>query len=507
MENWKRWPDDRRGLYLLLFISLLLKGIMVACSDVVNDDGTLYISAAQEFAKGNFREGLSIYPMPFYSLLIVVSHWVIPQWVLAGQTISFLALGLAVIPLYMTIRLLFGPAEAFWGGMVFVVAPWFNDLATDVVRDPAFLFFFSWALYFGVCAVTQSRTRDYIFASIFSISAFLCRIEAVVFPLAFLVVLVILLVWDRKERMTRLKGIGLFLSVPAILFLIFQLAADTQVFSFNRISEIAKYFEGFLHLNFLDSYRTIYEQMKDLEQTMPGWSLSRSFSEITRYNLWLIYLLGLFQGIFKILFPYMVIPFVAGFAGRCGLNRGHVFLLALSAAYVVACYIYHVKMNFIDTRYLIVPAILFLPWIGVGIARFFDRAHNTARPRIAVLSLLLIFVLVPFVKSVDVTWREEDDAVKQAGLWLDRQPESDAISMICTDRRIPFYSGRGVNYLHFDGKDYREMEQIAVKDKIDLLVIEDSKKRLPEPLAFEYYEIWKMIESPKNIAFIYRKKS
>jgi hypothetical protein len=106
-----------------------------------------------------------------------------------------------------------------------------------------------------------------------------------------------------------------------------------------------------------------------------------------------------------------------------------------------------------------------------------------------------------------VTWRGEDDAVKQAGLWLDRQPESDTFSMICTDRRIPFYSGRGVNYLHFDTKDYREMEQIAIKGELDLLVIEDSKKRLSEPLVFEHYEIWKMLESPKNIAFIYRKKS
>jgi len=507
MENWKRWPDDRRGLYMLLFISLLLKGIMVACSDVVNDDGTLYISASQEFAKGNFREGLSIYPMPFYSLLIVVSHWFIPQWVLAGQTISFLALGLAVIPLYMTIRVLFGPAEAFWGGMVFVVAPWFNDLATDVVRDPAFLFFFSWALYSGICAVTQNRARYYIFASFLCILAFLCRIEAVVFPLAFLGVLFILLVWDAKERVSRLKGVGLFLSVPAMLFIIVQLVTEKPIFSFNRISEISLYFESFLNLNFLDSYRNIYEQLKALEQTMPGWSLSRSFSEITRYNLWLIYLLGLFQGIFKILFPYVVIPFVAGFAGRRRLNRGHVFLLTLSVAYVVGCYVYYVSRNFIDTRYLIAPATLFLPWIGVGIARFFNRARNTARSGIAVLFLLLIFVLVPFVKSVDVTWREEDDAVKQAGLWLDRQPESDGFSMICTDRRIPFYSGRGVNYLHFGGNDYGEMEQIAVKGEFDLLVIEDSKKRLSKPLSFEHYEMWKMLESPKNIAFIYRKKS
>jgi hypothetical protein len=507
MENWKRWPDDRRGLYLLLFISLLLKGMMVACSDVVNDDGTLYISAAQEFAKGNFREGLSIYPMPFYSLLIVVSHWVIPQWVLAGQTISFLALGLAVIPLYMTIRLLYGPAEAFWGGMVFAVSPWINGLAGDVVRDPVSLFFFAWALYFGVRAVTGFRTGDFFLSSLACVLALLSRIEAAVFPAAFLFVLFVFFFREREKRFACLAGAGLFLIVPALFFVIFSMVFGYGPVSSSRV-EISEYFMWFLNFDFLNSYRSIYDQLKSLEQTMPGWSWSRSFSEVVRYNLWLIYLLGLFQGIFKLLFPLSVLPFAAAvFRRNKNLNKGHFLLLMLSIFYVLAAYVYYVKMNFIDSRYLMVPALLFLPWVGAGLFSLLDWARSTARPGVTTFFLLLVFILTPFGKSMDVLWREEDVAVKEAGLWLGRQPDSHAYSMISTDSRIPFYSGHGVNYNNFPTSNYREMEQVAQSAGLDLLIIAESKKRLTEPPAFEHYEMWKMLEGSKNLALIYRKKS
>jgi hypothetical protein len=407
----------------------------------------------------------------------------------------------------LAIKVLFGPAEAFWGGMVFAVAPWFNDFAADVVRDPVFLFFFAWALYFGACAITRFRIRYFVFASCSWILALLCRIEAAVFLLAFLFVLIVLSVQDREKRFAYLKGIAMFFSAPAILFLIFNMLSENELVSFNRIGEISGYFHSFLNLDFLHSYRTIYEQMKVLEQTMPGWSWSRSFSEVTRHNLWLIYLVGLFQGIFKILFPLSALPCIVAFFRKKRLHKGHFYLMVLSVAYVMGAYFYYLKMNFIDSRYLMVPAILFLPWIGVGISLFFKWARTTARPRIASLVLLFIFVLIPLGESLEVVFKDDDIVVKEAGFWLARQSESNTFSMISNDSRIPFYSGHGMNYNHFPTRDYREMEQVAGNGDIDLLIIADAKKKITAPLLFEHYEEWNRLESTENVVFIYRKKS
>jgi hypothetical protein len=203
----------------------------------------------------------------------------------------------------------------------------------------------------------------------------------------------------------------------------------------------------------------------------------------------------------------MAIPFVAGLAGQSRWNRGHFLLLALSATYVIGCLVFHMKMNFIDTRYLVAPAILFLPWIGVGISRFLNRARYAARPRIAAAAVILIFVLVPFGKSLEVMWRGGDHAIKQAGLWLAQQPDLNDLSMISTDSRVPFYSGHRMNYNDFSSSDYREMEQVAVNGDYDLMVITASKKEITEPLTFTHFEMWKMHESYKNVAYIYRKKS
>ena len=69
-ENISKWPENKKGLLYIILGSVLLKLFLFISNSTVNNDGLLYISAAQEFAAGHFREGFSIYPMPFYPLLI-----------------------------------------------------------------------------------------------------------------------------------------------------------------------------------------------------------------------------------------------------------------------------------------------------------------------------------------------------------------------------------------------------------------------------------------------------
>ncbi|MCD4687923.1 MAG: hypothetical protein K8R55_01160 [Desulfuromonadaceae bacterium] len=127
----REWRSAEWGLVFLLLVSLILKIAVLLSDEVINIDGARYIAAAQQFAQGNFSEGLSIDWMPFYALLIAGFHFLIPDWVLAGQLISLFSLVFALIPLYLLSRDLFDEKVAFWAGLAFVLSPMLNARAVD----------------------------------------------------------------------------------------------------------------------------------------------------------------------------------------------------------------------------------------------------------------------------------------------------------------------------------------------------------------------------------------
>ena len=161
------WSEDKRGLFFIIFISAALKLLIFwALSDTpINSDGVLYISAAQQFAEGNFKEGLSLYPMPLYPVLIAIVHFIIPNYVMAARLISYTSLVLMVIPLYHLINHLFGRGAAFWGCFAFVLAPIPNGWVVDVIRGPSFVFVLAWAVYFALQAVCSEGIKYFFIAA------------------------------------------------------------------------------------------------------------------------------------------------------------------------------------------------------------------------------------------------------------------------------------------------------------------------------------------------------
>lgn len=501
-DAWGRWLEGRQPLYLLLALSLLLKAAMAACNDVINVDGALYISVAQKMAAGDFSGAMAAYRMPFFPLLIVVFHWLIPDWVVSGQAISVLALGTAVAPLWLVTRGLFGSVAAFWAGLAYAVAPWFNEFAADVVRDPVFLCCALWAVYFAWRAVTEGRTGHYLATSAWMLVALLARIEATVLPLAFILTLCFLAFSGRGRWRTILKGMLAFIALPAVLVGAGLIVFGPEMLQYVRFNSIVGRFTGVLHLDFLESYRRIYEQLQDLEGTLPGWSLGQSFSEIARHNLWLIYLIGLFQTTLKVAFPTQAVPMLVGFVARRDWNRGHLLLIAFLGTSLTACYLYHVQRNFIDTRYLALPALLLFPWIGTGTVYLLRSVQRFRWPRAILVLTVIALMLLPLARTVK-GYVGQDRVVKTAGIWLGRQQGLEDFQIVCNDGRVPFYAGWGRDFF---SADIERMETVASKRDVDLIIIETSKKRRAAAPSFGDYELWREFEGRKNVVLVFRKK-
>ena len=117
--------------------------------------------------------------------------------------------------------------------------------------------------------------------------------------------------------------------------------------------------------------------------------------------------------------------------------------------------------------------------------------------------MLLVFAVAPVFQSVKVLWKQ-DDVVKIAGKWLAQVPEFKGKKMIATDVRIPFYADRRSGYIRYgDSLSHHGIEEVALSNDIDLVIIKKSIKRKDSMPTFKHYKRVKEIVGSKNIVVIY----
>jgi 4-amino-4-deoxy-L-arabinose transferase-like glycosyltransferase len=499
MASLEKWYADRKGLVFLLALSLSIKGLIVLSADVVNVDGVVYISAAQEFADGNFREGLGIFPMPFYPLLIAAFHVVIPDWLLAGQMISLLALVLAVIPLYLLTERVFDGRAAFWAGTAFCLSPMVNGYSADIFRDPIFLFFFAWSVYFAVRALTEMKSVYFVWTSAMFMFAFLCRVEAVVLPVVFLAIIAGVAVRKRDCRHQILKGAGLSLLIPVILIGFLWWSMGPDLLLYNRINELLARIRDVFSI---DRYLLIYCQLHEMEKTIPGWGeLGHNFAEITRHYLWLVYLIGSLDVTARLLFAPFIIPFFWGIYSIRPVDREKLFLLFLLGLHFFLCYYFHAKMNFMEKRYLLPVVYLMYPFAGSGFILLFQWCHRRRFRNSWIVLSSILFLCIPFYYTLDQI-EAKDDTVKVAGEWLASQKEFSAVGMMFSGKRTSFYAERG---LYSFSDNLAHMEEAANRTDAELLIIETTRKarqRIPE---FQDFVLLKEFNGKRDNVLIYRR--
>ena len=173
--------EYKNGLVFVLCLSLVIKIILALFTKVINPDGVLYITAAQQFASGDFREGLAIYPMPAFSILILLVHFLIRDWIIATLTVNIILSVSILIPLYLLTKNLFDQRAAFWACVAFALSPLPNHWSIEVIRGPAFVFFFVWAAYFGHRAIKIGKLSLFSLAALFAMLSAAFRVEGLIF--------------------------------------------------------------------------------------------------------------------------------------------------------------------------------------------------------------------------------------------------------------------------------------------------------------------------------------
>ena len=466
--------DSPKALYFLLGISLAMKIVLLFLNRPFNSDGILYITAAQYFAEGNFAEGLAVYPMPLYSLLITGVHFVIPDWELTAKLISTTSMVLVIIPLYLLTTHLFNRRVAFWACLALALAPVPNDWSVDVIRGPIFVFFAVLTVYVAQMAIDLKSQKHFVITALLVGISFLFRIEGVIILFFFGGYGIYLILNAKKDRNLVLKGFTTWLAVLVVLVVFACGATYIYEGDFNRVEELAKRAEHIVSLDFLKNYHIIYNQLYTLEEHSPNSDTNRSFAEVARHFMFLVYVIGEAQVFFKVLFPLFIIPFFLGL--KKSFDKRQAFLLGLICFYLFVMYVFYIDRNYMHKRFLFAPVVLAFPWVGAGLEIMFSKLKKSFHPKMYFAVFFALFLISPSVESVH-SLAEEDNVLRKAGTWLKQHKLLHESKVLTNESRAPFFAGiRYSESVFMDSEihDVKEIEKNALRHNADIILLQVS---------------------------------
>ena len=301
------WLKRQKEIFFLLAVSLSLKGLIGASSQVITTDGPLYIIQAKKFIIGDWSAGISLQGITFlYSALIASLHPFISDLVTAARLISLFASVLTLIPLYSLASGIFGRRTAFLSGLAFALTPKLNLYSASVMRDPIFIFIAVCSVYCAWKAIETYKCHYFIIFPFLSLIAFLLRLEGFLLPIIFFCLLLILIVCFKSERKLLTRGLAVFLLstlsvfMPMIALIMQNPANYDRIYDFLVASKDANW------INFLFYNPDLKSQLRVFERSSLNGIFDNDFAEIAREHIRLIYLIGLMSAFIKIIIKYSV---------------------------------------------------------------------------------------------------------------------------------------------------------------------------------------------------------
>jgi len=501
MSNLKQFIYNNRYFLLIALLSLLLKIALILHSDVVNSDGALYLAAAKKYAQGLFSEGLAYYPMPFYPMLLAAMHFIIPDWILAGQLLTIISLVLVLWPLFALTQRLFNYKSALWTILLFAILPEFNRVS--IVRDPLFLLFSLSALLFLVVCYQDRQFKSISGFVLFAVLAILCRIEGV---LLFAVApITMFFCWRRAVKsggdLKRLIFVVSF-GVVAIVLVLWGINV-TGIDGYLRFNELHIWANDIISLRFFTLYQHLNQAIKELQLTLPGANYKNNLLEVTRHYAPLIYCIGLAEVLGKAILPTSLLAFLSyRWGNKVSILSSDRWLILLPwIAFFLFNILILLKQNFIQVRYFWIPIVLTLPWIGYGISLWWQE--RSPRKLLAKLVIALI-VIAPLTKTVVAATKSPDRTIAKAGQWLSDYDQRKEVDILYNDRRLPLYADRLFEITEVRPLSYL-CESAHFNKDVEIVALYLSNKR-NENCNIQGFKLLKVfVGDKKTVVFLQRK--
>lgn len=199
--------SDARLSALLFLAALLSRTLSGLGAAIFGTDGGHYLLMADWMREGRFNDALSLTYHPMYPLLIAVARSFCGSTEQAGQAVSVLLGAGAVVPLFATVRTVFGRPPAFILALLYAFGPALFEVQSDVMTEGTYFFFFFSSVALTLQMAEQPTLVRGIVLGAAAASAFLTRPEGLL-PIALAVIWPTLFVFRyRKAPLLRFAGI------------------------------------------------------------------------------------------------------------------------------------------------------------------------------------------------------------------------------------------------------------------------------------------------------------
>ncbi|MEN8730736.1 MAG: glycosyltransferase family 39 protein [Desulfuromonadales bacterium] len=480
---------SNRALLVVLGFSLIIKALMIYQVEIINPDGIRYINSAHELFRGNISAAFAHEKMLGYTFLLGLTQSLVSGWYLAGKILSSVALLMTTVPLYFIALELFGRRPAFYTALVFTVVPHINSRSGDVIKEPVSLFLMVLTVWLAMSALKKSDWRFSLAAGLVCCLSVLVRPEGIVLFLIILVFWVVDTVFSPAHRRDSLKSAAGFSALPLAGLCLICLLFVLGVLHNNLMFSVHERFSDYLQTDLFQIYSSLYDHLKSVEKSFPGGEWTNDFFELARYNIFIIYLLGMLQVFAKSLFPVFVIPLFYGLRLRNFWSRPLVLLLFVLCGFLLMDYVFLVSRNFVTGRYMIVPLTLSYVLVGHGLDRIITALENVRYSRAAILITAVLCVLWPLSNGFAKVSPQKLE-IKLAGQWLRESQNLSMSRMLVTEERVAYYAGLlRTDYVTSPDSDLQSLASKAVQNDCDMIVLyrrNSNFSGLSDPKEFQF---------------------
>jgi len=389
------------GLLLIVCVCLAIRAWVIAHTDVIARDGTVYVKMAREWSAApsgvirsyDYHVGYPVALLGVHRLLAPLGLGEdLRSWELAGQTVSLLAAAAATVALWLLAGMTFGWRLAWVTALVFSLGRKWVDLGADVLSDSLAVAFQMWAIVLALATLARLEKRSPWALPLAAATGICAGLGYLVRPEALLAVGLAAVLWiayqSRRRSTWRLTGGAVVLAVVAALLCVLPYAL--AIGGLTKKKRLSDFVQG--------SVPSVWPlaQIGGGDTILaPVQALVACLTEAMHPILFLLMLLWLGAWIVRRATSWnpdgRVLPLPQA--------RGAFMMVAAAAVELPLLGALQVHVHYLSDRHLLFLAMLLAPLAGAGLI-FVAQAVGSLAPRSQGIPRTLLLALVPAAVAV-----------------------------------------------------------------------------------------------------------
>jgi len=430
----------RTAVTLAVLLAFAIRLYLSLTSYCIAGDGVAYLAMARDFAAGDLAKALASVFSPLYPLFVSIAQRLIPDWELAGNTVSAILGSAAVVSVYLMTRATFERRDLAIGAAILVaIHPEMAAYSASVRTEAGFIFFLTTAVWLLISGLKNERIAFVAAAGLIGGLAYLYRTEAIgllIFGVGF--VLAAALWWRQWSFPWTIAASTTF----AIMFLVvaspylIYLRETTGHWSVGReFAAAMMYGMGTVAPDTLAWQRLGYST--DVSPFAPLFANPRLYLEKVGADFF-----GSLYGFIQAFGPLLFFLLIVGLWQRrrtIPANLGEALLALLTAFYIVGF-----SFSYTGARFMLHLISFSFGWVMIGLvtmSEWLSRVSAGRRfPHIPQYALAIAIVLVLLPQTL---WPIGYDmrGVRYAGEEIARRTSGKPGAVAARDGRFAYYAG------------------------------------------------------------------